>query len=137
MNKILLLLLVTCSACKSQASAPQPPQTGAPASHADADAAATVAEIRTLVGAASCSSSTQCRTLPVGARPCGGPDFYLAWSSPHPDEASLLALAERSRSQRKAEASLTGELSTCQHIPDPGAVCVAGACRLATPASAS
>ncbi|MDY0964446.1 hypothetical protein [Massilia sp. CFBP9026] len=135
MNKILLLLLVTCSACKSQAGAPQPPQTGAPASHGDS--AATVAEIRRLVGAASCSSSTQCRTLPVGARPCGGPDFYLAWSSPHPDEASLLALAEHSRSQRKAEASRTGELSTCQHIPDPGAVCVAGACRLATPASAS
>lgn len=135
MNKFLLLLLVTCSACKSQAGAPQPSQTGAPAS--DGDAAATVAEIRSLVGAASCSSSTQCRTLPIGARPCGGPDFYLAWSSPHPDEASLLALAERSRSQRKAEASRTGELSTCQHIPDPGAVCVAGACRLATPSSAS
>lgn len=134
MNKILLLLLVACSACTSQAGAP-PAQDSAPA--AQGEAAATVAELKRLVGAASCSSSAQCRTLPVGARPCGGPDFYLAWSSPHPNQAGLLALAERSRSQRKAESERTGELSTCQHIPDPGAVCVAGACQLATPSTAS
>lgn len=134
MNKILMCLLVACSACTSQAGAPQPVQGSAPA--AVGDSSATVAEIRRLVGAASCSSSAQCRTLPIGARPCGGPDFYLPWSSPHPDEASLLALARRARSERKAEVERSGELSTCQHIGDPGAVCVAGSCQLATPSTA-
>lgn len=134
MNRFLLLVLVACSACTSQAGAPPPGQAGAPP--APADSTATVAEIRRLVGAARCSNSAQCRTLPVGARPCGGPDFYLPWSSPHPDEARLLALAQRSRSERKAEAERSGELSTCQHRADPGAVCVAGVCQLATPATA-
>lgn len=130
MNRNLLLLLVACSACSSQAGAPPTP------SPEPTGSTATVAEIKRLAGAARCSSSAQCRTLPVGARPCGGPDFYLPWSSPHPDEARLLALAQRSRNERKAEAERSGELSTCQHRADPGAVCVAGACQLATPASA-
>lgn len=135
MNKFLLLLLVACSACTSQAGAPPPDLAGAPPA-APGDSGATVAEIKRLVGAASCTSSAQCRTLPIGARPCGGPDFYLPWSSPHPNEAGLLALAQRSRSERKAEAERSGELSTCQHLADPGAVCVAGTCQLATPSTA-
>ena len=134
MNKFVLLLLGACSACTSQAGAPLSDQAGAPP--APGNSAVTVAEIKRLVGAARCSSSAQCRTLPVGARPCGGPDFYLPWSSPHPDEAGLLALAQRSRSERKAEAERSGELSTCQHLADPGAVCVSGACQLATPSTA-
>ncbi|WP_306391121.1 hypothetical protein [Telluria beijingensis] len=132
MNRILSCLLLACGACTSQAGAPQPVQGSTVAA---GDSSATVAEIRRLVGAASCDSSAQCRTLPVGARPCGGPDFYLPWSSPHPDEARLLALAQRSRSERQAEAGRSGELSTCQHRPDPGAVCVAGRCQLATPST--
>src|SRR3990167_6884371 len=49
---------------------PLPPKS---ASASRAGEAALLARIDAEVGGAPCSSSTQCRTLPIGAKACGGP----------------------------------------------------------------
>lgn len=96
----------------------------------------TQSQIRALIGAAACTDNGQCHTLALGARPCGGPQAYLPWSSAHTDGAALAALGERFKKEREAAIEASGELSTCQFLPDPGATCRAGTCQL-NPVSAN
>lgn len=119
---LLLLACVTCVACAATASRPAKP-TAAPAG-------ATLGQIRALIGPATCTDQSQCHTLALGARPCGGPQAYLPWSSAHTDGAALAVLGARFRQEREAAIAASGELSTCQFLPDPGAVCRAGTCQL-------
>lgn len=85
-------------------------------------------QIKTLAAEGSCDSSQQCRTLPLGAKSCGGPEAYLAYSTRR-DAAQLAALAERYRKQRVAENEKSGMASDCRLMTDPGAVCRAGRCQ--------
>lgn len=87
-------------------------------------------ELRALGHDASCNSDQQCRTVPVGAKSCGGPESYMAYSSAKvsPDKAN--ALAERYRKERQAENKASGVVSDCRFHMDPGAKCVAGSCQL-------
>ena len=124
---LLLLACVTCVACAATASRPVKP---APATPATGD---TLARIRALIGDAACSDSSQCHTLALGARPCGGPQAYLPWSSAKTDGAALAVLADRFKKEREAAIAASGEMSTCQFLPDPGAVCRAGTCQLNPP----
>lgn len=116
-----LLFSLALAACASET--PRAP--AAPAS-----AAATLAQITTEIGDAACSSAAQCRSLAIGAKSCGGPERYLAWSTQRSDGAKLARLAETLRQQREAENARSGMMSNCQFIPDPGAQCVAGHCQL-------
>src|SRR4051812_43410739 len=90
-----LLLLAACAvhggAPSGQASTPAGaqanPQSGAAATPND-----TLARIHALVGTPSCTDDSQCRSLAIGARPCGGPESYLAYSTARTSEAELRAL---------------------------------------------
>jgi len=155
MLKILLPLLFACTACTSEASAPPVPPAPVPVSQAapapapapaapvpantpaPAQAPASkqgdlLAQMRALIGNASCTDGSQCRTLPIGARACGGPEGYLAYSTSSAPEAELKALAERHKQERADFHAKSGMMSNCRFMPDPGAVCVAGTCQLAT-----
>ena len=113
---VLALLSAACTACTCAAPGPS----------ATPD---TLARIVSLIGPAACTGATQCRTIGVGERPCGGPENYLAWSVTSIDPAALRLLVERYREERQAANARSGEQSTCNILPDPGAVCVAGQCR--------
>jgi hypothetical protein len=113
---------VTLVACAAPASPPKP--------KAAASGGDTLAKIHALIGDAACSDSSQCHTLALGARPCGGPQAYLPWSSAKTDGAALATLAAQYRLEREAAIAASGELSTCRFLPDPGAVCRAGTCQL-------
>jgi hypothetical protein len=89
-----------------------------------------LAQIRALIGDAACTDNSQCHTLAIGARPCGGPQAYLPWSSAKTDGAALAVLGERFKKEREAAIAASGEMSTCQFLPDPGASCRAGTCQL-------
>jgi hypothetical protein len=129
MRNLAILLFLACAACTTQAQSPAKP---APA---PAGQAGTLGEIRALIGAASCSDASQCRTLAVGARACGGPEGYLAYSTAQTDESALRALGERYKAERQAQIAASGEMSDCRFISDPGAVCSAGTCQLGTGSS--
>lgn len=122
MRLLFLLLLLGCTACSSSSPAVKPAPRAAPPT--------LLAEMRALAGAAACTDSVQCRTVPLGARACGGPEGYLAYSSAATAAAPMQALADRYAEQRRAAHASSGMLSTCQFMPDPGAVCRAGACQL-------
>lgn len=120
-----LAALLTCAALASCA---QTPPAG--------EAARLAGELRTLVGPAACTADAQCRTLPVGAKACGGPAGYLAWSTVGTDADKLKDVAARQAQASKRELEASGMRSNCAVVADPGAACVAGHCQLATPASA-
>ena len=134
MRKLAILFMLACAACSTRAgdppaagtAAPQAAQPTAPA----AAGAATLGQIRALIGNAECSSDNQCQVLPVGARPCGGPSSYLAWSSAKTDAAQLQALAERHKAEQQADNERSGRISTCIAIAPPAVACRAGTCQL-------
>jgi hypothetical protein len=146
MHKIAFLLLApllcgalsACAAADGGAGAritatPVPIAAPQPAAAQDGD---TLTRIRALVGIPSCSADAQCKTLALGAQPCGGPEGYLAFSSTRTPEADLRALADVYRSERHAANSRSGMMSDCRVRPEPGTVCRAGACTLDAAASA-
>ena len=66
----------------------------------------------------------------AGAKACGGPERYLAWSNKSNDGKQLTALARaQAEASRKLQQS-DGMMSTCAIVTDPGATCEAGRCVL-------
>jgi hypothetical protein len=89
---------------------------------------------RTLVGDAACDTDAQCATIGVGAKACGGPASYLAWSALRTDGARLRAAVEReAEAQRQAQAA-SGRVSDCALAVDPSAYCDRSQPRAAGPA---
>ena len=83
--------------------------------------------IDALIGEARCEQQAQCRTIGVGAKPCGGPAAYRAWSTRDTDEKALRRVVEQqAQAQREADAK-QGLRSNCAIVPDPGAICAARA----------
>jgi len=115
------------SAAAPLAAAPPAPGTPPVAAGQGGD---TLARIRALVAIPSCSADAQCKTLALGARPCGGPEGYLAYSTARTPEAELRTLGELYQGERLAANQRAGMMSDCRVQPDPGAVCRAGACTL-------
>lgn len=93
-------------------------------------------ELRTLIGPAACSADAQCRTVAVGAKACGGPAGYWAWSTQGTDADAVATLARRQADAQKRENETSGMRSNCAMVTDPGATCVAGRCQPQAPASA-
>lgn len=86
--------------------------------------AASLDAMKRLIGHAACTENAQCTTVAVGARACGGPDAYLAWSRTATDAAALDKLARQHAQERQAQNSRLGVMSTCDLLEDPGARCV-------------
>ena len=102
----------------------------AAAARAPASAQDPLAPVRALIGDAACSSDAQCRTIAVGAKACGGPEAYLAWSTQRTDEKALEAAVAAYSSRRLDMVARGGRVSNCALTVDPGASCQpAGAAR--------
>ncbi|MBV8501053.1 MAG: hypothetical protein JO006_04980 [Paucibacter sp.] len=81
------------------------------------------ARIDSLIGTAACDSDAQCRVVGIGARACGGPATYRAWSSLHTDEATLKAAADALATLDREAAARSHLMSDCRMLPRPGTVC--------------
>jgi hypothetical protein len=79
-----------------------------------------------------CASSGECRSAPVGSRPCGGPRHYLPYCPLTTDVPAL----ERKLAQIEAFERAFNEkyqlASTCEFRTPPELEVVGGACRAAT-----
>jgi hypothetical protein len=96
---------------------------GSPASAPVAvDASVLLQDIDRLIGEPRCSVDTQCRSLPLGQRACGGPELYRAYAV-GPAEQRLLDLAQQHRQARQAQQRSSGRVGICQLLADPGARC--------------
>lgn len=92
--------------------------------------------VKKAIGKAECESSDQCKTVAMGAKACGGPEFFLAWSSLVKGgvaPANIPELASKHRMAREAQILAEGEMSDCKVVTDPGAQCVASKCALKPP----
>lgn len=115
-----LLLTTLVAACQAQPSVADP----------RAAEAALLQRIQAEVGQAPCTSTAECRTLPIGSKACGGPAGWMAWSVTASRGDKLQAwAAELAQRQRQADMA-DGRMSTCSVVPDPGASCDAGRCVL-------
>lgn len=130
-HRLFRFLLLCCQAlagagCAS-ADAPVAKRADAPAK---VSSDALLATMKTEVGDAACDNAAQCHSMAVGAKPCGGPEGYLAWSSKRNDGTRLRALAQQQAAARKDENARSGIASSCMAVTDPGATCQASRCTL-------
>jgi len=107
------------------------------AGSAAADEAALLARLRQEIGDAPCSADTQCRSLAVGHKACGGPQQWWAWSTTTARGERLQAWADELAALQKQRDEASGRMSNCQYVADPGAVCQARRCVLRSSAAAS
>lgn len=114
-----LAVLVMASAC-----AGNPPAQALPAS------GSLMEKIRAEVGDAVCAGPQDCRSIAIGAKPCGGPDGYLAWSTKRSDGQRLRSLVEQYAAARKEENQRAGANSTCVFETNPGVSCLNARCTL-------
>jgi hypothetical protein len=79
--------------------------------------------------ATGCSAVDQCRSAPVGERPCGGPRDYIVYCARTTDSA---ALYRKLADLRQAEIELnrkSGAMSRCEFRMPPHLALVGGSCR--------
>jgi hypothetical protein len=83
------------------------------------DAAQRNARIMQTIGNAECDSDAQCRVIGIGARACGGPQRYVAWSTLATDEAALRELVEADAVESRKAQEKARMSSTCvtPHVP--------------------
>ena len=91
---------------------------------APSSSAQLLAKIQAEIGDAACDSPAQCHSIGVGAKSCGGPEGYLAWSSKRSDEKKLKSLVAQHKQAREEDNRRGGMISNCMVLPDPGASCV-------------
>ena len=87
-------------------------------------------ELQQLIGAARCTADSQCRVVPVGAKACGGPASYWAWSTEGTDAARLADLAARQATAARSELVASGRRSNCAVVTAPAVACVALKCQV-------
>lgn len=88
-------------------------------------------EARALANADGCENSGQCRTAPVGNRPCGGPRTYLVYCSLTTDSAALFRkLEDLSRAEGEYNRS-HGLVSTCEFRMPPDVALSGRSCQAA------
>jgi hypothetical protein len=81
------------------------------------------ARVVELIGDAACDSQGQCHAVGIGAKPCGGAEHWLAWSSKVTDAYALDEAVRDLAAAQVAEDKASGLASDCMRRPDPGAVC--------------
>ena len=115
------LVLLAATACGSAPTATPAPAPGS---------ASLAEQIKAEVGDAVCDAPRQCQTIAIGAKACGGPERYLAWSNRSNDGKQLTALAQAQAEASRKLQQADGMMSTCAIVTDPGATCEAGHCVL-------
>jgi hypothetical protein len=118
---LLAALLIATAACAEN---PMTEQKQAPPPRPEPASLTLWRQIQAEVGDAACDGPQQCHSIAIGAKACGGPDSYLAWSSKSSDAKKLRGLVEQHAAARKAENLASDMRSDCRLVSDPGARCV-------------
>lgn len=121
-----LLILSACAGAR---------QSGGPAVEAPTATVALWQQIQAANTDLGCDTDSQCHTIGVGAKACGGPENYVAWSSKNSNGTQLKTLVEKHAAARRDEDNKQGIMSTCTVMRDPGASCRANRCALNSPAT--
>lgn len=94
------------------------------------DVAAMKAEVRALAKAR-CADVKQCRAVPLGARPCGGPTEFVVTCASDAAFASLEAKAKAASAAEQKLNEKEGRMGTCIALAPPTLKLEGGACTAA------
>jgi hypothetical protein len=86
------------------------------------------AEVRAQLGDPTCTTTAQCRTIPFGAKPCGGPWSYLVYSVATTDSAELTSAVDRYTAREHELNRLEERVSDCGLVTKPEVMCADGQC---------
>ncbi|MDX1812405.1 MAG: hypothetical protein R3240_10685 [Gammaproteobacteria bacterium] len=117
-----LLIIICSSVISTQAVAQSVEQL-----HAEAEKIANT--IQTEIGSATCDSDAQCKALPMGHRACGGPAYYLVYSTKVGDEDKLKSLANKHTAIHREINRINQTLSICEFLMPPPVSCIQGTCK--------
>jgi len=81
------------------------------------------ARVVQLIGDAECDAQAQCHPVGLGAKPCGGAETWLPWSSKVTDAAALQEAVQALAKARVEENKASDLASDCMRRPDPSVVC--------------
>jgi len=125
-----LAVLILLSACGGGGASEAIASAGGAAKVAEINARLLVLEtdISTKVLKPLCTSDAQCRALPLGARACGGPDRYQAYSTQVSDRADLERLSAEHQRLSAQRNELEGTMGICSVLPVPAARCESLSC---------
>jgi hypothetical protein len=79
------------------------------------------------IGSAACQTDSDCRTIEWGAKACGGPEAYRAWSATASVESRLREQVQAYNRARRAELNRRGMASDCSVVLNPGTHCALSA----------
>jgi hypothetical protein len=87
------------------------------------------ADILALTQNMSCSDSSVCKTIAVGAKPCGGPAGYLIYNGVGVNEAVLVSKIKQYNAWNEKYNQKKNLSSDCQVLDPPKIDCVDGKCQ--------
>ena len=85
-------------------------------------------QAKAIAKTAGCSTSSECRSAPVGSKGCGGPRYYIPWCAKSTDSAALYAKLDQVATAEKAFNKKYQIMSTCEYRLAPTVQVIAGAC---------
>jgi hypothetical protein len=88
---------------------------------------------RALVKCEGCQQTAQCKVLPMGSRPCGGPSEFLVYCARSTAEKKLKQAARAATDAEKALNAKSETMSTCSVLSPPVVQLSGGACKAAAP----
>src|ERR671923_506019 len=87
--------------------------------------------IKAEVGEPAAKSGSQCKTIALGSKPCGGPATYLVYSTAVSDEGKLKQLvSEYNELSRKYHREHPEIMSDCMYIAEPQVELSDGICKI-------
>ncbi|MBA3989181.1 MAG: hypothetical protein C0463_08660 [Idiomarina sp.] len=105
----------------------EPNEEASQAEWVDYEAADILALLQQELRVASASEPAQCRVLPVGQKPCGGPERFVLFSTQTADEDKILRLVD---AYNRAQVQDPDMVSDCQVLEPPRVVLRDGLCRV-------
>ncbi len=92
------------------------------------DLAALKKDVRAVAKPAGCTQAAQCKAMPMGAKPCGGPTEFVIYCSVGTDEKVLTEKVQAATDAEKAKNAATGAMGTCLALAQPKVTLVSGVC---------
>jgi hypothetical protein len=89
-------------------------------------------DIAVVVGTEARQESS-CRSMPIGAKPCGGPWSYIVYSVTSTNEAELRSLVASFNHYQARLNRKKGMMSTCDYVMPPPIRLEGGHCRVVPP----
>lgn len=123
---VILLATVLLFGCPNETNSSPSERTAYQANESDLSSLRT--EIKELIADKSCSQSSDCKLIALGAKPCGGPDSYEVYSSVNTDEKKLSKLAKKLESLHKEYNKKNQIMGICMMEPEPSFSCKNSQC---------